>query len=577
MLREEWGATAQKLLDVIGRMQEEERDGWVNLAKVGIPLRSAGVVFAKGKLVELLRQFTVTGERPDGIIEINRIERGTAPVYFVRCIRAAGQLENKDDGTKACRMESELVARPHSIQKDEYPELSTKLRSAIGNSQQKDNDGWLDLAALGVSLAAEGVDYKNYGFPKLRPFVEQFAKTEKNPDGVVVLEERKPEPSKPVVCFVRCVRSGEESVRPRGKLRIVPGGDFRKVKSQKMPTPEIELRDWGYIKDDQYRALAQMALEEKWYYGEKNTGRLLLLENYMRYTFKRLCHEGKIAVKEDGDNPGAEYAAFNTGLVNRTYDSIYALFRNNKFEQFSAYWYLVAFAIPGVDEGKTLTRLFHEMPQRADYFEDKIENMLYKTEAKLDIDYPHILLENTSRLPKELLKQVCRGTGQEKLLDVDGIGIDDVEQKEYRKSRKIGAVWTPEQEKCRKYYDELGRRLYDDMKNRGMTYGLLEERIRRALKITKKRVEWNYKTAIPVYYPAANKGALLLPLALVDEDHVDLALVVEWQPQSKRYQGETILPLDIAYCNSRLVTRPDSDWLKLEQITPEEIGEDEDE
>ena len=58
---------------------------------------------------------------------------------------------------------------------------------------------------------------------------------------------------------------------------------------------------------------------------------------------------------------------------------------------------------------------------------------------------------------------------------------------------------------------------------------------------------------------------MLLPLALADEDHVDLALVVERQP-SGSYQGQTILPLDIAYSNSRLVARPDSDWLQTDTI-----------
>jgi hypothetical protein len=59
--------------------------------------------------------------------------------------------------------------------------------------------------------------------------------------------------------------------------------------------------------------------------------------------------------------------------------------------------------------------------------------------------------------------------------------------------------------------------------------------------------------------------SLLLPLALVDEDQIDLALVVE-RKQSGAYQGQTVLPLAMAYNNSRLVTRPDSDWLKTDII-----------
>ena len=69
-----------------------------------------------------------------------------------------------------------------------------------------------------------------------------------------------------------------------------------------------------------------------------------------------------------------------------------------------------------------------------------------------------------------------------------------------------------------------------------------------------------------MYYPTKNTGSLLLPLSLVDEDHVDLALVVERQP-SGAYLGQTILPLYLAYSNSRLVTRPDSDWLRTDFIS----------
>ena len=51
----------------------------------------------------------------------------------------------------------------------------------------------------------------------------------------------------------------------------------------------------------------------------------------------------------------------------------------------------------------------------------------------------------------------------------------------------------------------------------------------------------------------------------MDEGRVDLALVVERQP-SGAYQGQTILTLDMAYTDSRLVARPDSDWLRTDDI-----------
>lgn len=58
----------------------------------------------------------------------------------------------------------------------------------------------------------------------------------------------------------------------------------------------------------------------------------------------------------------------------------------------------------------------------------------------------------------------------------------------------------------------------------------------------------------------------LLPLALMDDDKVDLALVVSRYESGNGYQGETVLTLDMAYKNSRLITRPDSDWLNVDSV-----------
>lgn len=51
----------------------------------------------------------------------------------------------------------------------------------------------------------------------------------------------------------------------------------------------------------------------------------------------------------------------------------------------------------------------------------------------------------------------------------------------------------------------------------------------------------------------------------MDESRIDLALVTEKTP-SGNYQGHTILPLEWAYNNARLITRPDSDWLVADEI-----------
>ena len=76
----------------------------------------------------------------------------------------------------------------------------------------------------------------------------------------------------------------------------------------------------------------------------------------------------------------------------------------------------------------------------------------------------------------------------------------------------------------------------------------------------RKRVYRNYKTAVPQYYHGSIQ--LLLPLCLQDPVKPDLALVVSRNGQ--QYRGDTVLPLQWAYKNARLLCRPDSDWLKAE-------------
>jgi cold shock CspA family protein len=73
-----------------------------------------------------------------------------------------------------------------------------------------------------------------------------------------------------------------------------------------------------------------------------------------------------------------------------------------------------------------------------------------------------------------------------------------------------------------------------------------------------KRVQRNYKTAIPHFYKG--KLQLLLPLCLSHANKAELALVVD--REGEVYVGATVLPLDDAYNNARLIARPDREWLE---------------
>lgn len=85
-----------------------------------------------------------------------------------------------------------------------------------------------------------------------------------------------------------------------------------------------------------------------------------------------------------------------------------------------------------------------------------------------------------------------------------------------------------------------------------------------AIEHAKKRVNRNYKTAIPQYYRGEycpdGQLQLLLPLCLTEPSKADLALAV--YKKDDFYMGRTCLTLDMAINNARLIAKPDDEWLK---------------
>ena len=302
------------------------------------------------------------------------------------------------------------------------------------------------------------------------------------------------------------------------------------------PSKAIEKFAWLGSWDTFLDELAEVALEEKWSFDDddvnderKNT----ILKSYICTTFYRLSRENKIAISEDG-----ELAAFNTGLVNKRYDDIYACFEPSDK---GIAWQFSGFTTAGAHGlGKQLVSKFNPLPQAATYFSRK-EDMLFDLDKDLIVDYDHIIVDNIERLPLEFLEEEMRSNDD--ALEV----IAEIKQGE------------PGDERAG-LFEELSEIVEDDAR----VFRRTREGIEAAVRLACRRVRWNFKTAIPSYYPRGNSMSLLLPLSLTDEDHVDAALVVQLTP-SGNYQGQTILTMRQAYKHARLICRPDSDWLTTAQ------------
>jgi len=393
--------------------------------------------------------------------------------------------------------------------------------------ENKAKDGWADLAIIGKPLATLGVNYKALGYMKLRELLEEY------PESVEI--RRDDTTHKLPVLYAR-QKVSDQSINFESSSQIRP----RHVTARVNSTPG-HLLQWAWMGDFRQviTDLKNLALKERWYYKTQNPSfPYPILSKYLTYTFYRLSKEtGKIKLND-------RYAAFNTGLVNNLYEPIYALFEKNRV-QGKQEWYFHEFCISGVDRGgKILASNFNPLPGRAQFFNDAAE-LIYDINApEPQLNWNHIILDNVSRLPVEFLEE---NKPANFLLRDDSI-MNTIEREEY--------------------HAQLAAAIENDSKK----FRAIKNRFADSLSLALKRVEWNFKTAIPMYYPSTNKMSLLLPLSLIDDELIDLALVTE-KTKSGSYLGHTILPLGWAYSNARLITRPDSDWLVAEKIEMETVTE----
>jgi cold shock CspA family protein len=309
-----------------------------------------------------------------------------------------------------------------------------------------------------------------------------------------------------------------------------------------------DLFDWAFIplfsRDSTSKAisdLAALALKEDWRYRERldeDFDEFGILRSYIKFTFTRLRHETAILPPNERKViTNEQFAVFNTGLVDRFYEPIYAFFERN--DRPPQPWKWRSFCVSGQgQEGKLLARTFEPLPKAASYFTD-IDDLYFDADATFDEDVNHIVLDGIKRdrYPHAFLASYAGGFSQE----------------EYNSA--------PTQ-----YLEQVANRLNND----DAAFRRFRNRLSDAIRLARKRVSWNYRSVVPQYYPKHNRMSFLLPLALMDDTKIDAALVVQSErvggENKLRYQGYTIFPLAYAYRNARLVAKPISDWLDPERI-----------
>ena len=166
--------------------------------------------------------------------------------------------------------------------------------------------------------------------------------------------------------------------------------DVNDTQWTKESAPSKQLESFAYLGswETLLADLAAKAIPEEWDFVGSNTAsrEKIILVQYLRHTFSRLLYEKKICIDRD-----EQFAAFNTGLVDRYYDDIYACFVPN-IAGYENKWRFAGFCTAGVNSlGKQLVNTFNPLPAPAVYFKCK-EDLLFDQTKPLHVDFKHILL-----------------------------------------------------------------------------------------------------------------------------------------------------------------------------------------
>lgn len=135
--------------------------------------------------------------------------------------------------------------------------------------------------------------------------------------------------------------------------------------------------------------LAEIAEPEPWEYQfTSNDKQLPILFNYVHYTYKRLVEENKISVSSDSN-----YSCFDTGLMTKTQEPIYAFFQKNRHED-KEDWFFIQWA----RKGEYVLNKFPVLPDMAHYFDDP-NDLVYDIRLEIRDNVEHIIEENKDRFP----------------------------------------------------------------------------------------------------------------------------------------------------------------------------------
>ena len=271
-------------------------------------------------------------------------------------------------------------------------------------------------------------------------------------------------------------------------------------------------------------------------------GRYSVLSKYLRETYVRCKLQGKVV---EGAVKGTRILAFNTGLLTPGFDEIVAVFRHGGNDKWDCQGFVDLGHVADTELGRTLNAACAgKLPVRATFLSDS-DDVLFRDRKKDPwINFEHIVRERIYRFPPAYVARMC-GLSEydaERFCE-DGIEHDEEVFTQGGHSKDDWLSRLPEYESTVDV-ERAFLRIKADLRNRVL--------------IACKCAIASYSLAVPTWYPTRQIVSLMLPLCLAG-DEPDLAMVMAYE--GGQYKGYTVLDLDTARANARLVTAPAKDWV----------------
>jgi hypothetical protein len=282
--------------------------------------------------------------------------------------------------------------------------------------------------------------------------------------------------------------------------------------------------------------LAKLARKEKWCY-HNSKDKYIILKIYLQYTFYQVFSQNKL--KED---PSSSFACFNTGLKTESYEDIYGILLKSQDKNIPQPYIFQGFSTAASQGlGKIVVEHFNPLPQKANYIHSS-DDLVYNSNSDIHTDYHHIILDNLDRFPLSFLKALVLPFKEENKL------LSQIEK-----------------EKSAFTKDKLFSKLEKLVEKNDTLFSLLRISLEASISKAIRMVNYDYRNALPSFFPTRNVMSLMLPLEFTNNDEVEAVLLIERTP-SGNYQGQTILTLKQCYVNARLISPLENSFLNPTKI-----------